>query len=414
MSLERGGEANFLDGFIREILPLDPMLRTPVTHVFTHFRLLGGVESVLRRLARRDASLAPERRTLSLFEAGAFTPDTVSGLGLTRLDTPAGARDRLLAAVRRTPRGGLWVYHNGWGLPFLAGADDAERRLVVLHSDWPGLDHWLAQQRGRLDGLLAVSQPLLRLAATQLELPPERLGWLPYPIDPPADTFVLTPTPPGRPLVLGFCGRVIREQKRLDRLPGLAQRVTAAGVEARWEILGDGPYRPALAAGLPTNTVFHGRLSGLAYWRALERWDLMVFTSDYEGLPISLLETFARGGLAVFPRIGSGGDDYVEQVAPELLYRAGELDDACRAIRWFAAQTPATILKLRRRAQALGAAHAGDAFDRTLNQHLEALWNRPRISQTGAAAGQLRWNWRLPFAVLRRLPVQSRLRRDLF
>ncbi len=390
------------------------MLRTPVTHVFTHYRQLGGVESVLRRLARRDAVHAPERRTLSLFEAGGFTPDNVAGLGLSWRNTPAGANARLRSAVARNPRGGVWVYHNGWGLPFLAGADDAERRVVVLHSDWPGLDRWLAEQRGRLDGLLAVSRPLLRQAETQLSLPPERLGWLPYPVDPPTDTFVLTPTPPGRPLVLGFCGRVIVEQKRLDRLPGLAQRVNGARLEARWEILGDGPYRPELAALLPANTVFHGRLSGPAYWRALERWDLMVFTSDYEGLPISLLETFARGGLAVFPRIGSGGDDYVERVAPELLYRAGDLDDAARAIRWFAERTPEQILELRRRAQALGEAHTGDAFDRTLNEHLEGIWKLPRISGMGAAVGRARWHWRLPFALLRRLPVASRWRRDLF
>ena len=389
------------------------MLRTPVTHVFTHFRSLGGVESVLRRLAARDATHAPGSRTISLFERGPFAPNTVSGLGLSGLSTPAGARRRLHAAVNRNPRRGLWVYHNGWGAPFLAGADDADRRLAVLHSDWPGLGSWLAQQRGRFDGLLAVSNPLLELAGHHLALPPERLGWLPYPIDPPIKPAPQRPDHESRPLVVGYCGRVTGEQKRVDRLPGLATRLQATGLDVRWEILGDGPHRGQLAAGLPPGSVFHGRRSGPDYWRALEQWDVMVFTSDYEGLPISLLEGFFCGTLAVFPRIGSGGDEYVGRIARELLYMPGDLDDAARALRWLASLPGDRIEDLRRRAQLLANFHAGDAFERAFDGHLEAIGRLPRISAAGKRADRTPWAWRLPFALLRRLPATSAWRQGL-
>ena len=382
-----------------------------MTHVFTHFRSLGGVESVLRRLAARDVSPSPENRTLSLFERGTFTPTTVSGLGLTGLSSPAGARRRLLASLTRHPRRGVWVYHNGWGAPFLAGADGAERRLAVLHSDWPGLDAWLTGQRGSFDGVLAVSRPLLELAAHRLALPPERLGWLPYPIDPPAAAPPHRSATGPRPLVAGYCGRVTVEQKRLDRLPDLAGRLQAAGLDVRWEILGDGPHRDQLAARLPPGSVFHGRQSGPAYWRVLDQWNVRIFTSDYEGLPISLLEGFARGALAVFPRIGSGGDDYVGRIAPDLLYRPGDPNDAVRALRWLAAQSADQLEDLRRRAQLLSTAHTGDAFERAFDGHLAAIGKMPRIST--AQADRPRWTWWLPFALLRRLPAGSRWRQHL-
>jgi glycosyltransferase involved in cell wall biosynthesis len=390
------------------------MLRRPVTHVFTHYRKLGGVESILRRLAETDARLAPGNRVLSLFESAPFSLPNVAGLGLRGLSSPKTARRRLATHTARHPRSGTWVYHNGWGLPFLAPADDAERRVSFMHSDWPGIGDWLSHQRGRLDGVVAVSHALLKLAETHLALPPERLCWLPVPIAPPADTFVLTPTPLGRPLVLGFCGRVVVEQKRLDRLPALDRLLRQAGIEVRWEILGDGPYRGELTARLPADAVFHGRQSGRSYWKALERWDLMVFTSDYEGLPISLIEHYCRGGVAVFPRIGCGGDDYVERVAPELLYRPGDLADATRAIRWYADRTPDQILELRRRAHALAAAHTGDAFESTLENHLNRITELPRLSTAGAAAARPNLGWNLPFGLLRRLPANHSWRRDLF
>jgi hypothetical protein len=73
------------------------MLRRPVTHVFTHFRKLGGVESILRRLAESDARLAPGNRVLSLFESAPFSLPNVAGLGLRGLSSPKTARRRLAA-----------------------------------------------------------------------------------------------------------------------------------------------------------------------------------------------------------------------------------------------------------------------------------------------------------------------------
>ena len=91
--------------------------------------------------------------------------------------------------------------------------------------------------------------------------------------------------------MLGYSGRIIREAKRVDRLPALDRELLAAGVDCRWEIMGDGPELPGLRRQMAERRVcFRGRLADAAYWEALAGCDLLVFTSDYEGLPISLVE----------------------------------------------------------------------------------------------------------------------------
>jgi hypothetical protein len=69
---------------------------------------------------------------------------------------------------------------------------------------------------------------------------------------------------------------------------------------------------------------------------------------------------------------------------------------------------------LRRRAHALAAAHTGDAFESTLENHLNRITELPRLSTAGAASARPNLGWNLPFGLLRRLPANHSWRRDLF
>ena len=66
---------------------------------------------------------------------------------------------------------------------------------------------------------------------------------------------------------------------------------------------------------LPSDrTVFHGRKSGDEYYSVLSGWDFITSVSDYEGLPISMLEAFSAGVLRLCPAIGCGGDEYAAKL----------------------------------------------------------------------------------------------------
>jgi glycosyltransferase involved in cell wall biosynthesis len=237
--------------------------------------------------------------------------------------------------------------------------------------------------------------------------------WIPYPVDSPPE-IVRNWEQPRDELVLGFCGRIQSPQKRVERLPEIARALKAAGVTHRWEILGTGPAQAALQREFETvgsGARFHGVQSGDAYWRHLAEWDAIVFTSDYEGLPIALLEAQSQGVVPVFPDLDNGGRDYTRKVAPELIYPHADVEGAAAALRWLKAQPMETRRALSTRARDAAAPHGHDAYGRTFANFVTAMANEPRIAMKGPSARRAhRGEW-LPFGMLGRLKPSNPLRR---
>lgn len=388
-------------------------LNHSLNHFFTFHSSLGGVESVLQRHPERDRERGVHSRILAFFESRNDLPPAVHGLGWTGWTGIRRARASLAAWRSRNPVE-FAVYHNTWGLPFLADLDGAARRVGIIHSDWPGQDRHLRNQAGMLDGLCCVSLPLVKQALTALpELGEDRVRWIPYPIRAcpfPAPEW----NPPGdRPLRVGLVGRLVKEQKRVDRIPPLLRRLRASGVAVELEILGDGALRPWLerqcahdADRSGVRVRFRGRLSGAAYWKALSGWDAIVFVSDYEGLPISMLEAMSLGVLPFCPEVGSGGDDYARRVSPELVYPPGDLDALTGAVRRVAALPGERVRQLRTRARDLAAPHVGDEYYDVFAEFTGRIRAMPRVSRPEIARRARLLDF-CPFGVLRRIRPEA-------
>ncbi len=372
-------------------------------HEFTHFRDLGGVQSLLRLHHAVDARHGVESTFCAFFEPEDCGEERVRGLGLTGFSSIRTARRRFQAAPPPAPD--VVNYHNFWGLPFFADLDRAGRRMGLLHSHFPGLPGWLRHLRGLLDGVLCVSQPLLDLVRRELpELAGERSAWLPLPV---ARERTEAPQPPlaGRPIVLGFAGRLSFTQKRVDRFPALVNELDRAGVNFRLEFLGEGPQADWLRRQFAgeARVRFHGRLSGEAYWAVLRGWDALVFVTDYEGLPLALLEGLSVGVLPVFPAVGSGGDSYAAGVRDDFLYPAGNVVAAAAAVRTLATTSETEVRALRERAQALVRPHLGEGYAGMFARHARVVAALPRISRAAFARIKLRPHTLVPFGILRRI-----------
>jgi len=377
-----------------------------LTHYFTHFRTLGGVESILHRHHVSDQAGNLASRFVLFFEDRQLQqkfPRTF-GLGWSWRTTIWQAR-RCFAefAASQTPH--VAMYHNLWGLAFLAEFDRATRRLGLLHSDWPGLEQDLSAQRGLLDGMLCVSEALQVKVLRQLpELNPRRVELIPYPIT------NFPPAPPrlpleNRPLVIGFCGRIVKEQKRVDRLPPLVRLLESAGLDFRLELLGTGNGEKWLHRqfGCRPNVIFHGRKQGDAYRKILESWDGIVFTSDYEGLPIALLEALIAGVLPFYPEINSGGDRYAKEVRPVLLYPSGNLDALTRALVEIKRCPEMEVQALRTRCWELATPHSEGRYFQQFAEFVQRMERAPRISAVSAAPRPRFFTDYFPFALLRRV-----------
>jgi glycosyltransferase involved in cell wall biosynthesis len=384
-----------------------------LTHLFAFFRTLGGVESILRRHLARDSDWGIQSRIVALFDPTEMAQDRVAGLGLTWGDCIASTRRKFRRQIAAAETG-VAVYHNAWGLPFLADLDGANRRLSLVHSDLPTLRGVFQSQSGLVDGILCVNDQLKSQA--QLWLPnfdPDRIAVLPYPIAPGME---YRPHPPlrSRRIVCGYVGRVIKEQKRVDRLPNLIRTLEQSGLDFRFEILGDGPARPWLERQFEGNPRihFHGRLEGERYWRALRAWDAIVFVSDYEGLPISLLEAMSLGVLPIYPRIESGGDPYAAKVHSEFLYQPGDLAQVAQLLKKLCQTPEENIQKWREACQALAAPHQGDCYERAFSGFVHTINDRPRISLANIPARPFFVSDYCPFAALRRFYYQGLFRRN--
>jgi len=358
---------------------------------------------MLRLHHRVDAVHGLDSTFCAYFEPRDIGIERVFGMGLNAFSTIQTARRRFRSVP--TSSAETIVYHNFWGMAFFADLDRGSRRIGVLHTDTPGLASWLRQLSGLVDGALCVSRPLLELVRRELpELGEDRTAWLPYPVARDR-TEAAQPPMASRPVVLGFAGRLSFEQKRVDRFPLLIEALDRLKVDFRFEFLGDGPQATWLIRRFEKDPriKFHGRLSGSDYWEVLKSWDAIVFVSDYEGLPISLIEAMAVGVLPVVPSVGSGADPYVRNVREDLLYQPGKMDAAAAAIHALTRAGHNEIQQLRRRANSVIEPHLGDCYERTFARHVFHVAALPRISRSTFKRATPHLRMFVPFGVLRRV-----------
>jgi glycosyltransferase involved in cell wall biosynthesis len=116
--------------------------------------------------------------------------------------------------------------------------------------------------------------------------------------------------PPQQPLRILYLGRLEQEQKRVRLFPGILAHLRAAGIPFEWTIAGEGPERPYLESVMKSDAHSQIRFTGaLAYKDVpaiLREHDIFLLASDFEGLPLSLLEGMGAGLVPVVSNIPSG------------------------------------------------------------------------------------------------------------
>jgi len=123
-------------------------------------------------------------------------------------------------------------------------------------------------------------------------------------------------------------------QKRLDRWLAIAGEVCRASTDIRFVLVGHGPLQhELLAAG--NDLIRSGRLvlAGMtdapAAWMAC--FDVFLMSSDYEGMPVALLEAMSMGCVPVATPVG-GVPEVIADGENGILYDAADPSAAARAI----------------------------------------------------------------------------------
>jgi glycosyltransferase involved in cell wall biosynthesis len=157
----------------------------------------------------------------------------------------------------------------------------------------------------RLSGVVAVSQALE--ADLLRDRPVDvRVKRIPYGVPVPAGRA----EPPGDTMRLVYLGRLEEEQKQISATTRALCRAVreTPGVEAT--IYGDGSARPAVeriiaeAGDIPLR--YAGRIPNAEVLDELRRHHVFVLLSDYEGVPVALMEAMAAGLVPICMDIRSG------------------------------------------------------------------------------------------------------------
>jgi glycosyltransferase involved in cell wall biosynthesis len=197
--------------------------------------------------------------------------------------------------------------------------------------------HWI-------DVMIGVSEKTCCELRTFAEFGETDIAHIPYGISfsPPPERRLRSP---GEPLRVIYVGRLIEEQKRISRLVQLIRSVSGERADIEFTLVGGGPLEAQVRvqlAGLP-RVVITGALPNSQIPSLLREHDVFILLSDYEGLPLSLLEAMGAGVVPIVSDLESGIRDVVAESCG-IRVPVGDVSAAAEALRRLA-KDPAELFR---------------------------------------------------------------------
>lgn len=188
-------------------------------------------------------------------------------------------------------------------------------RMGIIQSDEPKPYMMARQYAGWLDAMIGVSGSICdRLAQDSVYkgVQPIRIEEIPYGIHF-APAQARPQRDPSKPLRIIYVGRMIEEQKRVSRLVELVKTLAMRGISFEFTFVGSGPDLASSRDALKefSNVRFLGDVKNSEIASILRLNDVFVLLSDYEGLPLSLIEAMGEGVVPLVSDLESGMRDVV-------------------------------------------------------------------------------------------------------
>lgn len=227
--------------------------------------------------------------------------------------------------------------------------------VSVAHNDVDAFYAPLAHYAPFVDCAVGVSEEIHRKIVSVAGVPTERARHIPYgvPSLTASEITARLEQPTDGVLRIGYVGRLTQEQKRVMELVPLAKALGQKGVEFELHLIGDGSDRARLEEAFkqqaPEAPVqFWGWLSPDEVKKRLMQLDVFILMSDYEGLPVALLEAMGHGLAPVVSSIASGNTQLVHDGENGFIVATREVDTFAERLQTLARDTQ--LLSSMRRA----------------------------------------------------------------
>lgn len=305
--------------------------------------MLGGATTFLLNLAKGLRGSAASMRVIGVTDRNEMASDfaeagtPVEMTELSRLiyeDRLAWVYERLAAAAPQAVLACL----GSESFEMLRMAPPGVARIGVIQSHDP-LPYTMASRYAPwLDAIVGVSQEIGRTLREMPAFQKTRVETIQYGIEFDA-AAMRPPSAAGAPLRVLYLGRLIEVQKRISRVIELIRRLEKKQANVVFTIAGSGPEEAMMREELRDcrSVTFLGQTPNREVPALLCRHDVFLLLSDFEGLPLSLLEAMGYGVVPVVSDLQSGIGEVVSKDAG-VRTPVGDVEAAVAAIRELEAQ----------------------------------------------------------------------------
>ena len=295
------------------------------------------------------------------------------------------------AVLRGVPAGVPLVVSNDPDV-WRAAAQLANRNplIGVLHADEPPYYDLVREFGNATSVMVAVSRRIAREAADVMPGAPFELAVIPCGIQVGAPIEQAPRGGDPELLRLLWVGRVDERQKRVSDLVRVGAALGRQGIRYTLTVIGDGPDLEALkrdtaAAGLEGQILFRPWEPPANVRKLMVESDVLLLPSNFEGMPVAVMEALAAGCGVVAARV-SGIEDYEDHPAAAECLWVHEVGNVAEIVKGVLAA--AGVPRAVRRANAHAFARAEFDIERCMDRYVELIERLP--ARVGASRATVR------------------------
>ncbi len=187
--------------------------------------------------------------------------------------------------------------------------------ITVVHNDEEIYYKSYMEREQYIDKCLVISSKMENLML-EMGFPKEKLEYLLWeiPCEKGISRFY---SPYGKAMQIGYAGRIVKEQKRMDLVILLAEKLNQLKIDFIMELAGNGTYEAIMREEIKkknlesrvqfVGTLIHDKM--MDFWKGQ---DIMISCSDFEGHSISQGEAMASGVVPVITNVSGAIDDVID------------------------------------------------------------------------------------------------------
>jgi len=251
--------------------------------------------------------------------------------------------------------------------------------IGVLHADEPSYYELARRYRSCLHLLVAVSNRIAATARPIVSMNDVRVITIPCGI--PISETTASAVARSDAIRLVWVGRMEERQKRVTDLPRIVAALRAAGLAVRLDVVGDGPDRKMFDNEVRSQRIddivrMHGWCDQAHVRTLLANSDILLLTSNFEGMPLAMMEALSEG-CGVVSTLTSGVEDFSRldtAVGCLWTYPVGDISAAVDRV------TSATqVAASERRTRARQLAVSEFSIDRCIDRYRDVVDQLPAV-----------------------------------